>query len=96
MDLSIYQERPFRGGRLIGVSLAVLGTIWLGGFVIPYAETPPEFRLGLVIVSTIASVLYIIGFWRGVEAKGYPRVLFLAAFTGIIGEVDPVLWTGEP
>lgn len=84
-DLSKYRESTYPGKKLIAVGVAIFGLVWLSGFAIDWNQAPELLKIGLLLFCIPAAFCYFIGFWKAVKGKGYPQVLWLASFTGIIG-----------
>lgn len=85
-DLSVYQEHEFPGRKLIAISIAVLALVWVSNYFIGWGAVPEAVRQSVFVLLVLPATLgYLIGFWRAVKGKGYPAILWLTAFTGIIG-----------
>jgi hypothetical protein len=80
-----YQEHTFKGKRLMAVSLIPMLCYYLLGFLVQTQHINRHLYLSFQFVLLISVILYLIGFWQAVKSKGYPQILFLISFTGIIG-----------
>ena len=80
-----YREHTFPGKKLIGVGVVAWAVFYLSSLIVVWENTP-RWAQALAIGSTFAaSILYLIGYWKAIIGKGYPRILWLVGFTGIIG-----------
>ncbi|MEO0452694.1 MAG: hypothetical protein AAFY98_00985 [Verrucomicrobiota bacterium] len=82
-----YRERSFPGKKFIAVGVATWGLYWLSSLAIRWDQAPDYATYLLWSILAIASVFYLIGYWRAVKGKGYHGVLWLASLTGFIGVI---------
>jgi len=80
-------DKAFPGRGLIAAGVIPWGIYWLSAQVVRWDQAPKTIGLLVWVLLGAASVVYLIGFWKGLKAKGYPSILFLVAFTGIIGTI---------
>lgn len=81
-----YQDEWFDGRNLIAWSFALFfaGAIFSGQF--PTDETKPEWMDVIEAMLSIAVlVMYFLGFFRGVRAKGLPRAYYALSLLSLIG-----------
>jgi hypothetical protein len=84
---TIFQEQNFPGRTLLGWGVGIMAVVWLSGIFINWEAAPPAASVISQICLVIGFVIYLIGYWKAVKGKGYPQLLWLAAFTHIIGLV---------
>ena len=83
-----YRERTFPGKSLIAWGVGIWAIYWLlGSFVVRVEALPENIKLIAALPLIPACGLFLVGFWRAVKGKGHHPVLFLLAFTGLIGLV---------
>ena len=84
----IYRDLAFPGRRFLSWSVGIWAAVSFFPALIFKVEALPEWantlRGGCL---AIALVLYFVGYWKAVVGKGYSKVLFIAAFTPVIGIV---------
>jgi len=82
-----YREKNFPGKKLIAIGVAAWGLYWLSSWAIIWSEAPKPVLISTWSILAVASIVYLIGYWKAVIGKGYPKVLWLASLTGIIGVI---------
>ena len=82
-----YRERDFPGKKFLAVGLSAWGLYWISSWVIRWNKLPDYIIYITWGLLAVASVFYLIGYWQAVKGKGYPKLLWLASLTGIIGAI---------
>ena len=80
-------DKSFRGKKLMVAGIVPLGLFWLSAQVVQWDQVPRPFSIALWGVLAVSTLLYLVGYWQGIKAKGYPGILFIASFSGIIGTI---------
>lgn len=80
-------DTSFRGKKLIVAGIVPWSLYWLSAQVVQWDQMPRAIGLSLSGILAVSSLIYLVGYWQGIKAKGYPGILFVASFTGIIGVI---------
>gem|GEM_PF-4309412 len=82
-----YIDKAFPGRKLLIPGIVSWGLYLLSHLLIHWDMAPATLRNAVWLILALTALLYFRGYWLALKGKDYPPVLFLCAFTGIIGAI---------
>ncbi len=84
MQQIYFAKKNYSGKKLITLGAIAFVACWLAAN-LGFADQPEWFTYLILSGQLSALAIYLVGYWQAVVSKGYPKILWLAGFTGIIG-----------
>lgn len=80
-----YIDQALPGRKWIVLGIVPMALIFLFGMITDIQKFPAGLPLLLQAIFLLCTVIYLIGYWQAVRGKGYPGIIWIAAFSGPIG-----------